>query len=538
MRDIIVDLNSLDTRIIFSENYIKEGENKASNLIITLNPEFIDIAYSYKIKFKLNDNAPVLTEDLVPVEDVITYTITNVNTFEMGSLRCELQAYDIDNTLLKSASITLNVIESVDGLAVEVPTDYEIYITMIEHYMDNVLYDPSLKEVDVYDMDNMDESATKKIYTVIERAKLDDIIGDVNANPDTYVIRDGIGGTQIGHIDFDTNPTADPLEIGRMQWSETDGTVTIGIGTAEIEINQAQFMKAQNLVGRTIQVGEVVAINGSNNDVPTFILADADGSNLSKNVFGLVSIESVIDGDIGSVLTQGMVHNVDTSLFVDGDELYLDVVGGQMTTIMPLPPAEPIFVGYCIKASLQGEYDGIIYVIPVKYPSATKVSVFDDLGYYDGTTAESVFEEIGYKLQKGYGEIYTNVGATPQTVLTGAGYTKLTPVCSVGLAVNATPSALNQNITIDLDGVYNLSYTASSEVSVNAVLYYTIFRNGVQLQNISASVTRTKNIYNVIAIGGIVECQSGDVLDIRFRHNAGVSVIITQYYTNFSASIV
>ena len=536
MRDILIDLNAFDKNETYNGNIIREGENKASRFLITLSPEFT--GYSYKLKFKLNDNTPLLSEDLVPVDGVITYEITNANTFEIGTLKTELQAYNVDNVLIKSAIIFLKITESVDGLAIEVPSDYEIYVHMVEHYMDNDMYDPTRVEADAFDMENMVDGTTKVAMTKVERDKLDAIEGSVETIPDTYVVRNSTGSIHGSTINFDTNPTTDPKTKAHMQWSEANGTVTIGIGTASIEINQAQFLKAHNMVGRTLMVGEVVTLSGAINDVPSIVLADADGNSNAQNVLGVVSTEPILDGQIGSVLIHGLVHNVDTSLFNVGDSLFLSTVGGQVVATAPSPPAVPIFVGYCIKQSLAGQYDGIVYVKPNKIPVATQIAQFDAGDYFTGDTVEDALQEIGGKMKTSFGEMYLYNGNTAQSIPLGTTYTKITPFFASGEVLNCNVDHANQQIIISRKGKYRVTGTFSSKLDSNGnTLETTLFKNGVEIPKLH--VIRKISVAGEPSTGSmtcILDCNIGDIIDIRVRHDRNGAVGLTVMYGNLNVT--
>lgn len=534
MRDILVDLNILDTKVIFSENYIKEGENKASNLVIILSPEFIDVAYSYKIKFKLNDNIPVLTEDLVPVDDVINYTLTNVNTFELGSLRCEVQAYDIENTLMKSATITLNIIESVDGLSVEVPTDYEIYIHLIEHYMDNDLYDPTLKEIDVYDMTNMDEGTVNKIYTVTERAKLDGIIGDSASTPNTYVVRDTDSGFAIGHIDYDLTPATTPYIEGRFQWDDDNKTLNIGVhgDNVAMQIGQDQVLWATNNSGVILNIGTVVSLVGNVSGRPAIVQADADGTLDEQNTLGIVSGGNIEIGESGYVSLVGIVSHLDTSAFEEGETLYLSAVKGQITNIKPSQPSVTTVIGMCLVKA--GGFDGKIYVRIKTEAHADRVGVYDVGDYFTGETVELALAELGELTKPSYGEIYVFNANAPQTIPNGIVFTKITPFMADGDYLNCNPDGVNQQIIIIRAGYYKVTTTFSSHLGSNGnILETALFKNDLIVNKLY--VIRKLVIAGEPSTGGatgIVYCDVDDVLDIRVRHDRIASVELTVRFGN------
>ena len=83
----------------------------ASELVINLSAEFQ--GYKYLIKFQNNEDLEVVTEELLPVENKLHYTITNPLTANVGTLKIELNAFDLDTGLsMKTATTRLRVLET------------------------------------------------------------------------------------------------------------------------------------------------------------------------------------------------------------------------------------------------------------------------------------------------------------------------------------------------------------------------------------------------------------------------------------------
>ena len=130
MRTITLGMDS-NLSAIYNDEIIRQGENLASELNITLSDDFI--GYKYVLVFQLNSQTPVVTNELFPVENVITYVIPNVLTIESGNLKLELQAFDDAGTLIKTAVIYLKVKSSIEGTFDVVPEEYvPWYIPAVE----------------------------------------------------------------------------------------------------------------------------------------------------------------------------------------------------------------------------------------------------------------------------------------------------------------------------------------------------------------------------------------------------------------------
>ena len=165
-------------------------------------------------------------------------------------------------------------------------------------------YDPNSVVGDVFDMDNMIETATSKILTDVERTKLgDQVLTDV---------------------------------IDKMAWNPTDLTFDIDTGTGVvIQVGEELLVKVRNTTGSTILNGAVVRINGASGDRPTVTPAQADTLANVNGVIGVVTAD-IVDNAVGFATVHGLVRDLDTSAFTEGDELFLsDSVAGDITNVEP-----------------------------------------------------------------------------------------------------------------------------------------------------------------------------------------------------------
>jgi hypothetical protein len=133
-----------------------------------------------------------------------------------------------------------------------------------------------------------------------------------------------------------------------------------------------------------------------------------------------------------------------------------------------------------------------------------------------------------------YAEIYVADGNTPQSVPTGATYTKITPFTNNGLSLNATPDHTNGKITVTKTGKYLVSFFFSSRIGTTSIdLYTAVFINGVEMNNIhSVRFTNAANIASISAAQGFVTVSAGQDVDIRCKHSDGGSVNVTVVFGN------
>lgn len=169
--------------------------------------------------------------------------------------------------------------------------------------------------------------------------------------PNTLVSRSASGSFQIGAVDFHTaSPTADA--IGRMTWNDGEGTLNLGLkgGNVNLQIGQEEIALCYNGTGSTLVDGQVVRIVGAQGQRPEIALATAANEAGSSKTFGLVT-ETILDGQEGYVATFGIVNNINTSAFSEGDALWLSASAGKFTNVMPTQPYHGVFIGYCLKSA-------------------------------------------------------------------------------------------------------------------------------------------------------------------------------------------
>lgn len=118
---------------------------------------------------------------------------------------------------------------------------------------------------------------------------------------------------------------------------------------------------ARNVTGSTITKGSIVYINGATGNRPTVALANATVREVAAGGVG-VAVADILNNNDGIVVTNGTLHNLNTSAYTEGDKLWLSttVPGGMMTTRPPAPD-HGVFIGYVARSHVtQGR---IIYRI-------------------------------------------------------------------------------------------------------------------------------------------------------------------------------
>ena len=106
----------------------------------------------------------------------------------------------------------------------------------------------------------------------------------------------------------------------------------------------------RNITGATIPQKSVVYINGASGNRPTINYSQASSESTSSKTFGLVE-EDILHNGVGYVVVEGQLNNIDTSMFTEGQLLWLSpTVPGGVTTTKPYAPDHMVFVGYVVRA--------------------------------------------------------------------------------------------------------------------------------------------------------------------------------------------
>jgi hypothetical protein len=187
--------------------------------------------------------------------------------------------------------------------------------------------------------------------------------GDVGV-PYTGATQDvdlGEFGLSTGYVEFDNTPTSVPTTDGSMSWSDTDGTVALRLkgGNVISKLGETQHLRVYNNTGVSMAKGKVVYVTGSQGQRLTVALADADTELLSKDTIGITA-EAIADQGEGFIIIAGVLTNISTTGFLDGDTVFLSQTAGGYTKIPPADPAHLVILGFVVKGGSGGA--GSIYV--------------------------------------------------------------------------------------------------------------------------------------------------------------------------------
>jgi hypothetical protein len=162
-------------------------------------------------------------------------------------------------------------------------------------------------------------------------------------------------------IGFDTTPETSLSAAGQIGWDGDSGTLQIRLAgnNVTLQVGQEENIYARNAQNATISDGQVVYVSGSNGQKLNVKLAKADSLTTSRATVGVVT-ETILNTNQGFVTTRGLIHDLNTNAWNEGDSLYLSgTTAGALTNVPPTAGMHVVRVGYVVTKS---STVGVIYV--------------------------------------------------------------------------------------------------------------------------------------------------------------------------------
>jgi len=167
----------------------------------------------------------------------------------------------------------------------------------------------------------------------------------------------GIHGITSDFFQSSLTPTS-TLQVGRMQWNNTDGTLDLRLkgNSVTLQIGQEQVARVVNKTTPLIDLLEanyqVVLVTGATGQRLSVRLAQANNDANSAGTLGIVT-ETILGNQEGFITVSGQVKEINTTgslqgeTWVDGQVLYLSpTTAGAITNVKPTAPQHSVIVGY------------------------------------------------------------------------------------------------------------------------------------------------------------------------------------------------
>ena len=221
---------------------------------------------------------------------------------------------------------------------------------------------------------------------------------------------------EVNSLKLDNTPTDVPDEVGVISWNTTDRTADLNVGGGvTLQLNQEQVTLAT--ATEDILNGELVYIDGADSDKPTVSLAQANESTTSSGTIA-VATEDIDLGEMGMVTRSGYVRGLDTSGYLEGEEVFLSpTVAGGLVDTAPEAPHYVVSAGHVTSVS---DTDGVVLVDIQRIAGARKINTHR---LNDNASYSRVQDYIDQTGSAGWveGGDFTDNGDGTMTVSTGSG---------------------------------------------------------------------------------------------------------------------
>jgi len=172
--------------------------------------------------------------------------------------------------------------------------------------------------------------------------------------------------TTVDSIQFKIGNGIPTFSEGQIYWDEDDKTISMNtdVNGVTIQLGQENVVRVVNKTGSTILNGTIVYGSGAQENRLTVAPAIATNQEQSHKVIG-VATSDIGNNNKGYVTVQGLVRDLDTSEFSEGDYLFLSEISvGKFTNVEPTPPNCRVEIGIVITSH---QTQGIICVRPGTY---------------------------------------------------------------------------------------------------------------------------------------------------------------------------
>lgn len=377
----------------------------------------------------------------------------------------------------------------------------------------------------------------EKIDSVVKRYTNSDIVynetNKVNINTlDTTNLKPQ-------YVKFNTSVDTAPTETGTLYWDTQEKTLSLVMegGTVKLQVGQEMHDRVTNNTGAQLDNGTVVYISGAQGNKHTVAKADASDKNNSDKVIGMCT-EDIADNAQGYITTFGIVRDLDTSAYSEGDLLYLDDTAGQYVDTKPSKGNRCVRIGTVLKSH---NTDGWIHV------NIHHVSFLDELSDVSVTnvaseqilqydSANTVWKNVTLPSAV-YGEISSLANTTATTLTTQSTWYQFTNFNTEGLSNNVTVSTTESHIEIPATGVYRCHFGVSFSGTANSNIEMELKKNNGTTDISNVHIERKLGAAGDIGTGaqtGIVSLTAGDTLELWARSTSGGGQSITIRDCNFS----
>ena len=279
----------------------------------------------------------------------------------------------------------------------------------------------------------------------------------------------------INSLGFDTTPTTPPTTEGSLYWDSADGIQTLSLvmagGNATQQIGEEQYYRVK--ASSAITNGQVVMFTGTVGASGGLTAAPATGLTAATASYVMgVATQDIALNDWGYITSFGLVRQINTTAFTDGQILYLDpTTAGGLTATIPAAPAPKVQVCAVVHAASNGS----LFVRP---------SFGGTLGMFEGDVQITSPSNGQLLVRDQTNGKWVNAAITAGTgigVTNGAGSVTISNsgVTSIaGTANQVTASASTGGVTLSLPATINVNTSGNAATATTALNTESVLGSG------------------------------------------------------------
>jgi hypothetical protein len=246
---------------------------------------------------------------------------------------------------------------------------------------------------------------------------------------------------------------------GSVSFTTTGTTRDLSVAVAGATNNV--IAQVRNTTGATLTKGTAVYINGASGQISTVAKALANSDATSAQTLGVMTAD-LANNSNGNVTVIGLITNINTSAYTDGQQLYLSpTVAGALTATKPYAPQHLVYVAVVERAHpTQGK-------LFVKVQNGYELDELHDVSAQSPVTGQTiVYNSVTGLWEKSTSPVITNttinsttIGAT--TPASGS-FTSLTTSSTVTLNGGTQNTVQYLNSTRALSSSANLTFDGTT----------------------------------------------------------------------------
>ena len=227
--------------------------------------------------------------------------------------------------------------------------------------------------------------------------------------------------------------------------TSTDGSVTVSTVNSNVDLSVAVAASTTNVIcqvrnttGATLTKGTAVYISGATGQIPTVSKALATGDSTSAQTLGLINAD-LANNSNGYVTIIGLVTEIDTSAYTDGQQLYLSgSTAGTLTGTKTYAPTHLVYVAVV-------EYAHAIHgKLFVKVQNGYELDEIHNVSAQSPSNGQTIIYNASTSLwEKAYITAGTGISVTNgagSITVANTGVTSITATAPVSSSGGATPA--------------------------------------------------------------------------------------------------